>query len=216
MVQTPEPLIQRFYVEQVLEKFKISQNYKDISRNTVSLLCFSWRVWRSAWERSIRTAQKTRSADSQSTHRMAMATSFWHTFHRDGKISPAWWGWGMHAHPLSLYLPSRTMLQCRYQCTVCFSWEGRYPQTRPISTLPIYVLWELIYGTGTFLFFNTQYWVAMVWGWVIRYDILFTNIAYISPLFISNLWLTTDREASVVNLLSLKLFVRGCRSNFRK
>ncbi len=28
----------------------------------------------------------------------------------DGKISPGWWGWGVHAHSLSLYLPSRTKL----------------------------------------------------------------------------------------------------------
>jgi hypothetical protein len=50
----------------------------------------------------------------QSTHRVANAT-FWRTFHHDGKISPAWWGWGVHAHPLSLYLPSRTKLCCTLQ-----------------------------------------------------------------------------------------------------
>ncbi len=43
----------------------------------------------------------------QSTNRVATA-AFWRTFHHDGKISPGWWGWGRHAHPLSLYLPSRT------------------------------------------------------------------------------------------------------------
>ncbi len=26
-----------------------------------------------------------------------------------------WWGWGVHAHPLSLYWPSRTKLQCTLQ-----------------------------------------------------------------------------------------------------
>ena len=41
--------------------------------------------------------------------RLAMAT-FWRTFHHDGKISPAWCGWGVHTHPLSLYLPLRTKL----------------------------------------------------------------------------------------------------------
>jgi hypothetical protein len=40
-------------------------------------------------------------------HREATA-AFRRIFHHDGKISPAWWGWGVHAHPLSLYLPSRT------------------------------------------------------------------------------------------------------------
>ncbi len=28
------------------------------------------------------------------------------------KISPGWWGWGVHAHPLSLHLPSPVKLQC--------------------------------------------------------------------------------------------------------
>ncbi len=32
--------------------------------------------------------------------------------HHDGKISPGWRGSGVQAHPLSLYLPSRTKLQC--------------------------------------------------------------------------------------------------------
>ncbi len=50
----------------------------------------------------------------QSTHRVEMA-AFWRTFHHDGKISPGCWGWGVHAHPLSLYLPSRTKLQCTLQ-----------------------------------------------------------------------------------------------------
>ncbi len=48
----------------------------------------------------------------QSTHRVAMASTFWRTFHHDGKISPAWRRWGLHAHPLSLYLPSLTKLRC--------------------------------------------------------------------------------------------------------
>ncbi len=35
---------------------------------------------------------------------MAMATS-WRTFHHDGKSSLSWWGWRVHAHPLSnIYL----------------------------------------------------------------------------------------------------------------
>ncbi len=47
---------------------------------------------------------------SQSTHRVATA-AFWRTFHHDWKISLGWWGWGVNAHPLLLYLPSRTKLQ---------------------------------------------------------------------------------------------------------
>ncbi len=39
------------------------------------------------------------SFEPQSTHRVAIA-DFWHyTSHHDGKISPGWWGWGVHAHP---------------------------------------------------------------------------------------------------------------------
>jgi hypothetical protein len=35
--------------------------------------------------------------------------------HHDGKISPELVGGGGHAHPLSLYLPSRTKLCCKLQ-----------------------------------------------------------------------------------------------------
>jgi hypothetical protein len=66
----------------------------------------------------------------QNTHSVATA-AFWRTFLHDGKISPGWWAWGVHAHPLSLYLPSRTTLQC----TVRSSWEGRY--TPSISSQPL-------------------------------------------------------------------------------
>ncbi len=39
--------------------------------------------------------------------------AFWRTFHYDGKISPAWWGWVVHALPLSLCPPSRAKFQAR-------------------------------------------------------------------------------------------------------
>ncbi len=52
----------------------------------------------------------------RNTHREASA-AFWRIFYHDGKISPAWWGWGVYAHPLSLYLPSRTKLQCTLNLT---------------------------------------------------------------------------------------------------
>ncbi len=66
-----------------------------------------------------------------STHRVANAT-FWRTFHHDGKISPAWWGRGMH--PPSLYQPSRTKLWC----TVHSSWEGWY--------IPLFLLYPYMYS----------------------------------------------------------------------
>ncbi len=57
--------------------------------------------------------------EPKSTHRVAIA-DFWRISHHDGKISPGWWGWGLHAHPLSTcVLPSRTQLQCTLLC-----WEG--------------------------------------------------------------------------------------------
>ena len=40
--------------------------------------------------------------NTQSTHRLAIA-EFWRTSHHNGKISPGWYGWGVHAHPLSAY-----------------------------------------------------------------------------------------------------------------
>ncbi len=54
--------------------------------------------------------------EPQSTHRVATA-AFWRTFHHDGKISPGWWGRRVHGTPtpLSLYLQSRTKLQCMLQ-----------------------------------------------------------------------------------------------------
>ncbi len=47
-------------------------------------------------------------------HREATA-AFWRTFSHQGKISPGWWRWGVHAHHLSLHLPSPVKLQCTLQ-----------------------------------------------------------------------------------------------------
>jgi hypothetical protein len=47
-------------------------------------------------------------------HRVA-TVDFWRTFRDEGIISPGWWGWGVHAHPLSLHLPSPVKLQCTLQ-----------------------------------------------------------------------------------------------------
>ncbi len=49
--------------------------------------------------------------------RVAMAI-FWRTFHHYGKISPAWRGWGVHALPLKLYLPSQAKLLCTVRSSV--------------------------------------------------------------------------------------------------
>ncbi len=89
------------------------------------------------WAHKLRfLAERTRTTGRilppRSTNRVAMA-DFWRTFHHEGKISPGWWGWGVHAHPLSLYLPSPVQ-----SCRLRSSWDGR--STPPISPLPIYVL----------------------------------------------------------------------------
>ncbi len=47
----------------------------------------------------------------QSKNRMATVT-LWRTFLHDGKINPAWWGWGGARPPLSQYQPSRTNFWC--------------------------------------------------------------------------------------------------------
>ncbi len=60
-------------------------------------------------------------------HRVAM-TTFWRTFHPEGKITPAWWGWGVPFHFIYHHVQS---------CIVRSSWEGRY-------TLLIFLLYPYI------------------------------------------------------------------------
>ncbi len=78
---------------------------------------------------------------SQSIHRTATA-AFWRTFHRDGKISPGWWGSvRVHAHPLSLCLPSQTKLQCTLPLSgqirsLYFFSTPMYSVVLLVSTLP--------------------------------------------------------------------------------
>jgi hypothetical protein len=70
-------------------------------------------------------------------HRVATA-AFWRTLHHDGKISPGWWGWGVHAHP-----PPFAIFTITYKVAVYVrsSWEGR--NTHPISSLSIYCICTL-------------------------------------------------------------------------
>jgi hypothetical protein len=64
----------------------------------------------------------------QSTNRVAMA-SFW--------ISSAWWRWGEHTHPLSVYLPSRTKLWCTLQL------KGQIHSPN-FHSIPIFTLWSAL------------------------------------------------------------------------
>ncbi len=68
-----------------------------------------------------RSRQKTgfvsicaRHSQNHRVQRVATA-AFWLTFSHEGKISPGWWGWVVHAYPLSLHLPSPVKLQCTLQ-----------------------------------------------------------------------------------------------------
>ncbi len=72
----------------------------------------------------------------QSTHRVEMA-DFWRSFHHVGKISPGWWGWGVHPLSISLHLTSHT------SCSVRSSWEGRH--TPPIHLYPVSNLWSWLW-----------------------------------------------------------------------
>ncbi len=54
-------------------------------------------------------------------HRVATA-AFWRTFSDEGKFCPGWWGWGVHAHPLSLHLPSPLKLECTLELSGQIHW----------------------------------------------------------------------------------------------
>jgi hypothetical protein len=100
---------------------------------------------------SIMKKSKTRSCDCghvctpQSIQRVAMST-FWRTFHRDGKISPARWGCGLHALPLSLYLPSPAKLWCTLQLRGLI--HSPYFSSTPICTLRCTLLVIMIVATA--------------------------------------------------------------------
>ncbi len=64
--------------------------------------------WKEGCERLRQRQESTNTVDSQ------WPLSAWHTFHHDGKFSPASWGKRVHAS-LSLYLSSRAKLWCTLQ-----------------------------------------------------------------------------------------------------
>ncbi len=71
--------------------------------------------------------------DTQSTHRVAMAT-FWRTFNPNGKISPAWCSWGLpRPSPFTLSIQSTSKV-------VVYAPVERADTLPPVSPLPLYVL----------------------------------------------------------------------------
>ncbi len=95
-------------------------------------LFMSERRWASAWNPSVAglcAMEEYKLSEPQSTHRVAFA-DFWYTSHHDGKISPGWWGGGVHAHPLSAYYHHVQ------SCSVRSSWEGRYTTSNSCRTNP--------------------------------------------------------------------------------
>ncbi len=109
---------------------------KELWMNIIAQLCpvpvdlTSWAIWTENGDRIVHPHPPP----SHRTHRVATA-AFCRTFHHDGKISPSGWGWGLHAHPRSLYLPPHHV----QSCNVWSNWEGKY--THPISSLPLCSLW---------------------------------------------------------------------------
>jgi hypothetical protein len=71
-----------------------------------------------------------------SLHRVNWPLSGVRTFHHDGKISPAWWGWGGGCTPP----PVHFIYHHKQSCGVRSSWDGWYAP--PIfSSTPICTLW---------------------------------------------------------------------------
>jgi hypothetical protein len=86
-----------------------------------------------------------RRAKPQSAHRAAMAT-FWRTFHHDGKISSAWWGWGGGVTPY----PFHSIYHHEQSCCVS-SLRGQilsYFSSTTIYILYIYSVRKTLGSTG--------------------------------------------------------------------
>ncbi len=98
-------------------------------KSLIFSLCFCSAQPRKEWGHLARHPS-TAWCSPHRVHRVATA-AFWRTVSHEGKISPGWWGWELHAHSLSLHLPSPVKLQCTLQV-------GSH--TNPVSSLGKYVL----------------------------------------------------------------------------
>ncbi len=90
---------------------RLGSRYKVLGLQSIKidlhLLKFSW-----AFSRGYISHRCTHRREIKS--RQAMST-FWRTFHHDGKFRPARFWAGVHALPFSLYLPSQAKLWCTLQ-----------------------------------------------------------------------------------------------------
>ncbi len=88
------------------------------------------------------------------------------------KNSPCWWGWGADAHPLSLYPPLHTKLQCPLQleCAAAdiLSLFHLYPyelcEVRYIFSWNLLCLCYLRVWFHLYFISESQYWLTVAFG----------------------------------------------------
>ena len=100
-------------------------------------------------------------------HRV-VTSAFWRTFSHEGKICLGWWGWGVHAHPLLLHLPSPVKLQCTLQLSGQIHWPCF------ISCKDMYSVVETEVNVGI-KEYNRKGLVGFL-GWSCRYERILSGI----------------------------------------
>ncbi len=72
-----------------------------VLRHPVRLAKFSINSFYSATRTKLYSVRSSWEDWYHRVHRVA-TSAFWRTFHHEGKISPGWWGWGVHATPITI------------------------------------------------------------------------------------------------------------------
>ncbi len=145
---------------------------------------------------------------------MARAT-FWRIVHHDGKISPAWWGWGVHAptsfHYIYHHVQSCGVVWCTLQLrgqihspyfnytssssatSTCFPLAGRFANFRPTSgikwTIKGHHIKERDYSSKPL---NFYYWPIILHPTCYSYSYSKINLKY---LYVN--WLLHSLEANL-------------------
>ncbi len=96
-----------------------TESAKNVRTKCILRAKYVYRVWDLA--ELFRVSDCQFQSHNHRVHRVATA-AFWRTFSDEGKICPGWWGWGVHAHPLSLHLPSPLKLECTLQLSGQIHW----------------------------------------------------------------------------------------------